>query len=121
MAAAKMNTMHWHITDGNSVPIESKLFPELSKKGAYNPVTMVYTQDQVKTVVDYARHRGIRVRDPHPFFRDLPISQEQCCWDRVNVRILTIPQQYPLVSSVTALHLMLIYIFADLCGIMLML
>ena len=61
MAAAKMNTLHWHITDANSVPIESKLFPELSKKGAYNPVSMVYTQEQVKTVVDYARHRGIRV------------------------------------------------------------
>jgi hypothetical protein len=61
MAAAKMNTMHWHITDGNSVPIESKLFPELHRKGAYNPVTMVYTQEQVKGVVDYARFRGIRV------------------------------------------------------------
>ena len=60
-SASKMNTMHWHITDGNSVPIESKLFPALSKRGAYNPVTMVYTQQQVKGVVDYARHRGIRV------------------------------------------------------------
>ena len=49
------------ITDGNSVPIESKLFPDLSKNGSYNPVTMVYTQEQVKAVVDYARHRGIRV------------------------------------------------------------
>ena len=56
-----MNTMHWHITDANMVPIESKLFPELNKKGAYNPMTMVYTQEQVKGVVDYARHRGIRV------------------------------------------------------------
>ena len=56
-----MNTMHWHITDGNSVPIESKLFPDLNKKGAYNPVTMIYTQEQIKGVVDYARHRGIRV------------------------------------------------------------
>ena len=53
--------MHWHITDANMVPIESKLFPDLNKKGAYNPVTMVYTQEQVKRVVDYARHRGIRV------------------------------------------------------------
>jgi hexosaminidase len=61
MAAAKMNTLHWHITDSNMVPIESKLFPDLNKKGAYNPVTMVYTQEQVKLIVDYARHRGIRV------------------------------------------------------------
>ena len=56
-----MNTMHWHITDSTSVPIESKRFPDLSKNGAYNPVTMVYTQEQIKGVVDYARHRGIRV------------------------------------------------------------
>ena len=61
LSASKMNTMHWHITDGNSVPIESKLFPDLNKKGAYNPVTMIYTQEQIKGVVDYARHRGIRV------------------------------------------------------------
>jgi hexosaminidase len=60
MAAAKMNTLHWHITDGNAVPIESKIFPELAKKGAYAE-SMIYSQEQVKTIVDYARHRGIRV------------------------------------------------------------
>ena len=50
-----------HITDSSIVPIESKLFPDLSKKATYNPVTMVYTQKQIKGIVDYARHRGIRV------------------------------------------------------------
>ena len=60
MAAAKLNTLHWHITDGNSVPIESKLFPDLANTGAY-ALTMIYSQEQVKTIVEYARHRGIRV------------------------------------------------------------
>lgn len=60
MAAAKMNVMHWHITDSTMVPIESKLFPDLNQKASYNPVTMVYTQTQIKGIVEYARHRGIR-------------------------------------------------------------
>ena len=60
MAAAKMNTLHWHITDANSMPIESKLFPLLSKKGAYAE-SMVYSQDQIKEIVDYGRYRGVRV------------------------------------------------------------
>jgi hexosaminidase len=60
MAAAKFNTMHWHITDANSMPIESKIFPELSQRGAY-AVSMVYSQKQVEAIVNYARHRGIRV------------------------------------------------------------
>ena len=33
-----------HYLSPEQVPIESKIFPELNKKGAYNPVTMVYSQ-----------------------------------------------------------------------------
>ncbi len=32
-----------------------------SEKGAYNPRTHVYTQEDVRTIVEYARQRGIRV------------------------------------------------------------
>lgn len=60
MAAAKLNTMHLHLTDSQSVPIVSKSFPELAAKGAFGPA-MIYSQQDMRKVVDYARYRGIRV------------------------------------------------------------
>ena len=50
----------WHVVDANSFPLKLDGFPELADKGAYCPAC-VYTTDDVRAVVEYARQRGIRV------------------------------------------------------------
>ncbi|RHZ77478.1 hypothetical protein Glove_177g135 [Diversispora epigaea] len=61
MSWNKLNVFHWHIVDATSWPVVSKKFPKLSEKGAYDPVTMIYTEQDIKIIDEFAKLRGIRV------------------------------------------------------------
>lgn len=65
MATAKMNVLHLHLSDDEGFRIESKAFPKLHEMGSEGKY---YTQEQIKTLVNYCSDRGIIV---YPEF-DLP-------------------------------------------------
>lgn len=60
MSYSKFNVLHWHIVDSISFPYQSTTFPEMSRQGAYSP-DHIYTSDDIKEIVKYAKNRGIRV------------------------------------------------------------
>lgn len=60
MAASKLNTFHWHLTDSQSFPFDSAVFPQMARWGAYSG-DQVYSPEDVKDLVDYGRVRGVRI------------------------------------------------------------
>ncbi|ODM91115.1 Chitooligosaccharidolytic beta-N-acetylglucosaminidase [Orchesella cincta] len=60
MSYNKLNMFHWHITDSHSFPFYSKSVPLLTKYGAYSP-RQIYTIEDMKDLVEYARVRGVKI------------------------------------------------------------
>lgn len=60
IAASKLNTLHWHITDSHSFPYVSKSQPSLSKLGAYSK-KQVYSPSDVEALTQYAKEHGVRL------------------------------------------------------------
>nr|CAH8854687.1 unnamed protein product [Trichobilharzia regenti] len=61
MSMVKMNVLHWHMTDDESFPYDSSVYPELSSQGAYHPHEYVYERGEIDSLIEFARLRGIRV------------------------------------------------------------
>ncbi|HDR2790183.1 TPA: beta-N-acetylhexosaminidase [Enterobacter asburiae] len=58
MAAAKLNVLHWHLTDDQGWRFTSKRYPKLTQLASDG---QFYTPDQMREIVHYATDRGIRV------------------------------------------------------------
>jgi hexosaminidase len=58
LAAVKLNVLHWHLSDDQGFRVESKKFPHLQDSGSDSSY---YTQGEIRTVVAYARDRGVRI------------------------------------------------------------
>jgi hexosaminidase len=58
MAAVKLNVFHWHLSENQGFRVESKKFPKLTSMGSDG---LYYTQEEVRSLIAYARERGIRV------------------------------------------------------------
>ncbi|MGR5943733.1 beta-N-acetylhexosaminidase [Enterobacter sp. C4G1] len=58
MAAAKLNVLHWHLTDDQGWRFTSKRYPKLTQLASDG---QFYTPDQMREIVRYATDRGIRV------------------------------------------------------------
>ncbi len=58
MAAAKLNVLHWHLTDDQGWRFPSKRYPKLTQLASDG---LYYTDDQMREIVRYATARGIRV------------------------------------------------------------
>lgn len=60
MSYAKLNRLHWHITDAQSFPINSRVEPSLASKGAWSARER-YTLQDVQEVIRYAKEHSIVV------------------------------------------------------------
>lgn len=78
MAAHKLNTFHWHLTEDQGWRIEIKQYPKLTEAGAWRDASQIsplfddvvldekrhggyYTQDEVREIVAYAAERHITI------------------------------------------------------------
>jgi len=60
MSFAKLNRLHWHLTDAQSFPLGSRVEPSLAAKGAWSQQER-YSRDDVVDVVNFAAEHGIAV------------------------------------------------------------
>ncbi|KAM3969003.1 chitooligosaccharidolytic beta-N-acetylglucosaminidase [Aphomia sociella] len=82
MATVKLNTFHWRISDVTSFPLLLPKLPQLFEYGGYDR-KLVYTKADVKSVVNRAGIRGIRVllevAAPGPVGRAWSWSEDVSC------------------------------------------
>lgn len=82
MSLCKLNSLHWHIDDSQSWPIEIMKYPEMTED-AYS-VREVYTQQDIRDVVAYGKVRGVRIIPEI----DMP-GHSRAGWQKVDPEIVS--------------------------------
>lgn len=59
MSLSKLNVLHWHMVDAQSWPVELDTYPDMTED-AYS-ANEIYTKDSVRTIIEYAAARGVRI------------------------------------------------------------
>ncbi len=58
LSAVKLNVLHLHLSDSEGFRVESKRYPRLTEYGSDG---LFYTQTEIRSIVAYARDRGVRI------------------------------------------------------------
>ena len=65
LSILKLNTFHWHLTEGLGWRVEVKQYPRLTQVGAFvgkgKEQQGFYTQEEIADIVQYAKSKGITV------------------------------------------------------------
>ncbi|CAG8658019.1 3455_t:CDS:2, partial [Paraglomus brasilianum] len=59
LAWSKMNVFHWHLVDSQSWPLQLRSYPQMTGDAYSN--NEIYSQSDVRRVIDYGRLRGVRI------------------------------------------------------------
>eukprot|EP01084_Bolivina_argentea_P020347 37839_1 len=57
----KLNVFHFHATEAASMPLESKIYPDLAAKGSFPFPNAIYTQNDLKEIIQFGKQLGVRV------------------------------------------------------------
>ena len=60
MRYSKINVLHLHLSDDDSIPVQFPSFPDMTDYTAFTK-DEVYSQDDIKELVEYAENNGIKV------------------------------------------------------------
>lgn len=82
MALSKLNVLHWHLLDSQSWPVQIKAYPQMTLD-AYS-AREVYSHDDIRAVIAYAKARGIRVIPEV----DMP-GHASSGWKQIDEKIVT--------------------------------
>ena len=66
-----MNVFHWHLTDDTSFPFQSTTFPNMTKYGAYDAVTHIYSPQDVSNIIEQARSSNLIQKKNHKKNHDI--------------------------------------------------
>ena len=61
LAAYKLNTFHWHITDNPGWRVECKKYPVLNDPKTMYRSTEFYTYDEIRDLISFSNDLGVRV------------------------------------------------------------